>query len=239
MKTIKMFLNPVFVLGLVALIASCNNPPAVQEAPKKTIEPVAAPEVAFKSFPVALYKFSVPDYAKWRIGYDKHDSVRQSYGLTNLAVLRGTENPNMILVVLKAADVQKAKTFSALPELRELMKKAGISGAPDISYFNFIRLDSSKSDFKDRMIITHRVKDFDAWLKVYDAEGKTTRAAEGLMDRSLGRNVDDPNMVRISFTVTDMAKAKAAINSEEKKKLMMSAGVEGMPKIEFFRDVAN
>jgi len=31
-----------------------------------------------------------------------------------------------------------------------------------------------------------------------------------------------------------MAKAKAAIFSDEKKKIMMSAGVVGAPKIEFY-----
>ena len=239
MKTIKMFLNPVFVLGLVALIASCNNPPAVQEAPKKTMETVVAPEVVFKPFAVSVSKITVADFAKWNDGYVGHDSVRKSYGLTDLAVLRGIENPNILLVVHKVADVQKAKSFFASPFIIERRKAGGVLSKQDVSYYNFIRLDSSKSDFKDRMIITHHVKDFDAWLKVHDAEGKTTRAAEGLVDKSLGRNVDDPNMVRVSFTVTDMAKAKSAIASEAKKKSMMSAGVEGMPKIEFFRDVVN
>ena len=237
MNSMKMFLYPIFVLGLVALIASCNNAPAAQETPKKNTETVAAvPEVAFKPFPVSLSKITVADFAKWNAGYEGHDSVRKSNGLTDLAVLRSIENPNNLLVVHKLADVEKAKSFFASPFMKERRKAGGVLGEPDVSYYNFIRLDTSKSDFRDRLIITHRVKDFDAWLKVYDAEGKPARAAEGLVDRSLGRKVDDPNMIRISFTVTDMAKAKAAGASEAKKKLMMSAGVEGIPKIEFYRD---
>ena len=89
-------------------------------------------------------------------------------------------------------------------------------------------------DTKDRVMVTHRVKDFDAWVKVYDGEGKPTRASEGMVDRVLARGIDDPNIVHIVFAVTDMAKAKAAITSEAKKNLMMSAGVEGAPTIEFF-----
>ncbi len=235
MKAMKMFLYPIFVLGLVVLIASCNNAPATQETPKKTTEAVVVPEVAFKPFPVSLSKITVADFAKWNAGYEGHDSIRKSNGLTDLAVLRSIDNPNNLLVVHKLADVEKAKSFFASPFMKERRKAGGVIGEPDVSYYNFIRLDSSKSDFRDRMIITHRVKDFDAWLKVYDAEGKPARAAEGLVDRSLGRKVDDPNMIRISFTVTDMAKAKASMASEAKKKLMM-AGVEGTPKIEFYRD---
>ena len=83
-------------------------------------------------------------------------------------------------------------------------------------------------------MITHKVKDFDAWLKVYDGEGMATRAAEGMVDRVIARGVDDPNMVHIVFAITDMTKAKAAITSEAKKKIMMSAGVDGPPTIEFY-----
>ncbi len=86
-------------------------------------------------------------------------------------------------------------------------------------------------------MVTHKVKDFDAWLKVYDGEGKATRASQGMVDRVLARGIDDPNIVHIVFAVTDMAKAKAAISSEAKKKLMTSAGVEGPPTIEFYKQV--
>jgi hypothetical protein len=79
-----------------------------------------------------------------------------------------------------------------------------------------------------------KVKDFDAWVKMFDGEGTEKRATEGFTDAVLARGVDDPNLVHIVFDVTDMTKAKAAIASPEKKKLMMDAGVEGTPKVEFF-----
>ncbi|MBK8585427.1 MAG: cyclase [Bacteroidetes bacterium] len=84
------------------------------------------------------------------------------------------------------------------------------------------------------MIINHKVKDFDAWLKVYDGEGVATRAEEGMVDVLLARGIDDPNIVYIVFDITDMEKAKAALSSESKKNLMMSAGVEGAPKMDFY-----
>jgi len=45
-------------------------------------------------------------------------------------------------------------------------------------------------------------------------------------------------MVHLAFEVTDMAKAKAAIMSDDKKKLMMSAGVIGKPDIHFYNNTA-
>ena len=55
-----------------------------------------------------------------------------------------------------------------------------------------------------------------------------------MIDVALARDVNDPNNVHIVFDITDMAKAKAALNSDAKKQLMMSAGVEGKPTIEFY-----
>jgi hypothetical protein len=69
---------------------------------------------------------------------------------------------------------------------------------------------------------------------VFDQEGPAQRASEGMVDVALARAVDDPNNVHIVLDITDMAKAKTALFSESKKQLMMSAGVEGKPKIEFY-----
>ncbi len=74
------------------------------------------------------------------------------------------------------------------------------------------------------------------WLKVFDQEGTESRAGQGLIDVVLARGIADSNVVFLVFNIKDMAKAKASIFSEEKKKLMMSAGVEGTPKIEFYKE---
>jgi len=190
---------------------------------------------AIAPFKVMLIRHTVADYEKWKPAFDAHASVRKEYGQTDLDLLRGIDNPNQVLIVEKIGDVQKAKDFTALPELKETMQKAGVTSAPEFFYYDVIRNDDSKINTKDRVMVTHKVKDFDAWVKVYDKEGKATRASEGMVDRVLARGIDDPNLVHIVFAVTDMAKAKAAINSEGKKKLMTSAGVEGPPVIEYYK----
>jgi quinol monooxygenase YgiN len=229
------------------MLFSCNNnktEPATEEskmsATTTTATMTTAPatpttEAAFVPFKVMVIKHTVADFDKWKPAYVAHDSMRKAYGLTDVDLVRGIDNPNKVIIVEKVADMQKAKDFSKLPNLKEAMKKGGVKGTPEFSYWDVIRQDNSKMDTKDMVTVTHKVKDFDAWLKVYDGEGKATRASEGMVDRVLARNVDDPNMVHIVFAVTDMAKAKAAINSDAKKKLMMSAGVEGKPDIEFYR----
>jgi quinol monooxygenase YgiN len=219
-----------------AALFSCNNS---SETPKTDTNTAAsaspATETAFVPFKVVLIKHTVADFDKWKPAFVEHASKRTEYGMTDLDLLRGIDNPNQVLIVEKTADVQKAKEFTTLPDLKDVMQKAGVTGPPEFAYYDVIRDDNTAIDTKDRVSVTHRVKDFDAWVKVYDGEGKAQRASEGMVDRVMARGIDDPNIVHLVFAVTDMAKAKAAITSENKKNIMMSAGVEGLPTIEYFR----
>ena len=72
-------------------------------------------------------------------------------------------------------------------------------------------------------------------LKVFDSEGKETRAGYGLIDRGIARGNDDPNKVYVLFAVSDIAKAKARSASPELKKLMTDAGADGPPTINFYK----
>ncbi|MEO8861993.1 MAG: hypothetical protein ABI358_11255 [Ginsengibacter sp.] len=83
------------------------------------------------------------------------------------------------------------------------------------------------------MQFTRKVKDFAPWQKVYDGEDTAQRATEGMVDVAPARGIEDSNRVFIAFDVSDMAKAKTAVMSDVKKKLMMSAGVEGKSSVEF------
>lgn len=249
MTMTKRFLTPLLAVSLCLVLSSCNNNKTESETTKETSVSGAATtttvtttttttptaEAAFVPFKVMVIKHTVADFDKWKPAYMAHDSMRKAYGLEDVDLLRGADNPNKVIVVEKVSDMQKAKDFTKLPNLKEAMKKGGVKGMPEFSYWDVIRHDDSKIDTKDFVSVTHKVKDFDAWVKVYDEEGKAKRASEGLVDRVMARSVDNPNLVHLVFAVTDMAKAKAAINSEEKKKLMISAGVEGKPVVEFYK----
>ncbi len=56
-----------------------------------------------------------------------------------------------------------------------------------------------------------------------------------MIDRGLARGIYDSNMIYIVFAITDIAKAKARIASPKLKKIMMDAGVQGPPKIYYYR----
>ena len=188
------------------------------------MEPIPASD-----FNVLIVRHPVKDYAMWRPKYDAHDSVRTAYGMTHMTVGRGVDDPNMILVANRVSDVQKAKDFAAMPELKAVMDSAGVSGPPTIQYMHSVRFDTTTNSSRDRLIVTARVKDYDTFLKTFDTEGRKVRMEHGLVDRGLGRDIDDPNVVYIVFAVTDKEKAMARLQSEDLKKIMMESGVEGQP----------
>jgi hypothetical protein len=186
-------------------------------------------------FDVLEVTHNVKDYAKWRPVFDADSPNRKAAGLETIVVGRGVDSADRIIIVQKLSDVAKAKAFAADPKLKDAMAKGGVMSKPDVEYFHVIRFNGNSHE-KQWVIVTHKVKDFDAWLKVYDGEGIATRASQGMVDVVLARGIDDPNLVQVGFDITDMAKAKAAILSEDKKKLMMSAGVMGVPVIQFYSD---
>lgn len=76
----------------------------------------------------------VKDYATWRKGYDEHEKSRLSAGLTNGRVFRAADDQNDVVVVLDAADIEKARAWLGADELKTAMHKAGVIGSPSIRF---------------------------------------------------------------------------------------------------------
>ena len=235
MKNNRSFSIMASAIALFFCAIGCNPPAkeaeAKKEAPKAVEAVVPAPFVPFKVMSVT---HTVKDFDVWKKSYDEHESMRVANGLTKLAVCRDMDSPNKVYVFVKMADVQKAKDFAANKDLKEAMQKGGVTSAPTFLYVDVVRFEESPTSNKGRVRIGHKVKDFDTWLKAYDAEGKDTRAKNGLIDRALSRDLSDPNMVYVTFAISDLAKAKARINDPALKKIMTDAGVVGAPVINFY-----
>jgi len=238
MANIKSALQISLACIIAATLFSCSG-----SATKATTDTTKAADTAKKAaapamtapFDVAEIGSTVKDYAKWRPGYNGDTTNRKNAGMQDLVVGQEIDSANNILVVEKLSDVAKAKEFAASPALRDSMKKHGVISKPEILYFHIVRFNGDSHE-KQWVTITHKVKDFDAWVKGYDAEGVAKRKSVGEVDLAIGRGIDDPNLVQVVFDITDLAKAKADIFSEGKKKLMMDAGVIGKPTIRFYTD---
>ena len=237
MKKIKLLVAGILVS--TALLTSCNSPEE-KTTTETTVDTTAAakapePQPMTKPGNVLIIQEKVANFAKWKPMYESNDSIRRSYGLSNYIIGRGMSDSNKLVVILRMDDPNKAKELTASQGMKDRMKKAGVSN-PTFSYLNVVLNDSTPIEQTARVMMTHKVKDWDAWKKVFDSH-KQARIDAGLIDRGLGYSVDDNHMVSIVFAITDMAKAKAFLSSPDLKAKMTEAGVEGAPTSVFYNIV--
>jgi hypothetical protein len=236
------FLATVMVAaGMSLLFYSCNGSGEGDKTdevkPDTTTTKAAEAPAVVKPSNFTLIKHKVANYAKWFPAYTADDSARLANGLNSYIIGRGIDgDSNTVLVAMKMADVDKARAMAASPGLKARMQQGGVVGMPAINFIESVWSDSSTNSVSVRLLITHKVKDWDAWKKEFDSH-KQARMDAGLTDRVVGHEFGDNHTVTIAFAVTDMAKAKAFMASKDLKNKMAAAGVEGPPTMFFYNVV--
>jgi len=81
-----------------------------------------------------------------------------------------------------------------------------------------------------RLFVRHKVSDYAAWRKVYDAFD-ADRSKLGAKGHAVYRDVDDGNDVTAWHDFDNLDSAKAFVGSNELKAAMKGAGVIGAPTI--------
>lgn len=228
-----------FAAGLL-FFSSCNsgetdtNNTTGGDTTAKKEEPAPPPAPA-KPANVTLVWHKVANYAKWLALYESHDSARLANGLHNYVIGRGLDkDSNMVMVALKMDDAEKAKQFSASPELKAAMQKGGVSGAPRIAYMDVQMLDASTDNADLRVMRMVKVKDYDAWKKAFD-NNRQERTDAGLTERALGYSIGDNHNVTIVYAVADKKKADDYFGSPELIEKMKAGGVEGKPETFWYK----
>jgi hypothetical protein len=87
-------------------------------------------------------------------------------------------------------------------------------------------------------VIIHKVKDFDKWKVGFDAHMEHRKGA-GVLGHQINRGVEDSNMVAAYFPMAATEKFTAMVESDDMKKAMMEAGVEGKPEIHMMKPMEN
>lgn len=77
-------------------------------------------------------------------------------------------------------------------------------------------------------IMIFKVKDYDHWRSVYDAQAKLGEKA-GRQSETVYRSPDDPNDLALIGTFDTAAGFRSLVESEELRTVMAEAGVQGMP----------
>jgi hypothetical protein len=238
MKQLKL-LASLFVVAAMLFLSSCNSTEdkktdaTTDSSGVKKDTLVTPPPAPTGPMMIMAITHKVANYAQWKPAYDAHDSDRLASGLHNYVIGRGLDDTNTVMVVLKMDDVTKAKALGDSPGMKDRMKKGGVTGPVSFDYVEAVQNDATPINEPVRLLMKHKVKDWDTWKKVFDSH-KQTRTDAGLTDRVVGHVVGDNNSVCIVFAVADVAKAKAFMNSKDLKDKMAEAGVTGKPTAFFY-----
>jgi hypothetical protein len=84
----------------------------------------------------------------------------------------------------------------------------------------------------DNLTLHFKVKDFNAWRTGYNGNEQGRQSA-GITNGRVFRNADDPNEVVVLQDVSDVAKARTWLGSDDMKAAMQKSGVIGSPSIRF------
>ena len=83
-----------------------------------------------------LVRHKVREFSEWKRGYDAHLPKRSEAGLTEKYLLRGAQDPNEVIMLFEARDLNHAKAFAESADLKETMQKVGVMDKPDIYFLN-------------------------------------------------------------------------------------------------------
>ena len=81
-----------------------------------------------------LIRHKVRDFSEWKSGYDAHLPNRVEAGLTEKYLLRDANDPNEVVLLFEAQDLNRAKAFAESADLRETMQNLGVLNEPDICF---------------------------------------------------------------------------------------------------------
>lgn len=85
-----------------------------------------------KTYMVIRHK--VQNFQTWKAGYDEHLPKRMEAGVKEIYMLQNVDDPNEVIGLFEAEDVNRAKAFAQSTELRDKMQELGVLDKPDI-YF--------------------------------------------------------------------------------------------------------
>jgi hypothetical protein len=78
--------------------------------------------------------FKVKDFNAWRASYNGHEKDRTTAGITNSRVFRSADDQNDVVILADVADVSKARTWLGSNDMKTVLEKSGVVGAPSIRF---------------------------------------------------------------------------------------------------------
>ena len=84
---------------------------------------------------ILCVQHKVADFDSWKAVFDEHGHSRKEHAAVGHRVLRRGDDSNAVMVLTEFPDRAKAEAFVEDPSLGAAMGRAGIEGAPDITFW--------------------------------------------------------------------------------------------------------
>jgi heme-degrading monooxygenase HmoA len=85
---------------------------------------------------ISLYvRSSVADFATYRSVFNSHEAFRRANGATGVVqTYQDVDNPNQVTTIIEWDTVENVRKFASSPELKEAMRAAGVTNAPEVHF---------------------------------------------------------------------------------------------------------
>jgi hypothetical protein len=83
-----------------------------------------------------LVRHKVADYEVWKEVFDSHSAAQAEAGFTLDRIMRNTEDPSEIFLLLNVSDSEAAHAFVNSPKAEEGAELAGLLDEPDCWYLD-------------------------------------------------------------------------------------------------------
>jgi quinol monooxygenase YgiN len=80
-------------------------------------------------------RHTIADYDRWKVAYDKADSIRAEHGCSGEQVYREPGDSTDVFVTHAFPSVEQAQAFAADPALAAAMESGGVTSAPRVEIF--------------------------------------------------------------------------------------------------------
>ena len=77
-------------------------------------------------------RHAVADYDAWKRAFDEEESARSKHGMDGHTLHRDPQDPNVVVIALRTDDLSRAQQYATSDDVRQVMMKAGVQGAPEI-----------------------------------------------------------------------------------------------------------
>ncbi len=227
MKKHLVFLIP-WICVCILVMSGCGGDKSANENDNSTaFDSVKAP--VYSGNTAVAVTHEVKDYGEWLKVYNS-----TSDPASRLSIYASPDDPNLITVFALTKTHEDAKNVFNSPEFKAALVTSGVTSEPVFKYFDIKYQNPEKTDKKYRLGVSHPVKDFAHWRRVFDEDEKI-RTDAGLELRAISTSADDPSMIHIMFATNDVDRAKDLIHSNDLKKRMAEGGVIGEPTLTVFK----